>query len=121
ASVEFPGANVETVATGDGLLTVEGLCEADGTRLLEYKSGFGIVSMSPNPSAGEVRILVQTVEESETSVELYTSAGERVFVERWEAVSASREIVVGEHLPSGVYTVILRSPARVDVKQLLVV
>jgi len=124
-SVKCGGVQVsDSVRSGDFIM-VGGYCEEGGDRLLEYSAGFGITKIVPNPAGSLVTIGVRTVELDETSLEIYSSHGARVFSTSWIPASAEeldemKEITLPGDLPNGVYEVVLRSPARRDAKTLII-
>src|SRR5690606_24705944 len=104
-----------------------GICYIGGDRLLESVGSFGIAAIHPNPSGGRVEITVNTVEYGETHLEIYSVYGQRAFSRTWipvlndEGNAASTEtVVLDQALPSGIYQVILTSPARVASRQLII-
>jgi hypothetical protein len=82
--------------------------------------------MAPNPGSGSVTVEVITVEQGSTLLEVYSTAGARVFSTNWVSegvISGSgdlREIRLPADLPSGVYRVVLHTPARQDAKSLVI-
>jgi hypothetical protein len=120
-NVEWSGSVAVETETSDGLLTVSGICEADGARLLEYTGSFGIRNIHPNPLSGaELSIDISTIEVGETFLELYSSSGERIFVERWLGRAEEKTVRLTEDIASGLYWLILRSPTRRDAKQVTI-
>lgn len=98
-------------------------CEEGSDRLLVYRSGFGISKIAPNPANGPVRIETLGVEFGETSLEVYSAYGERVFVESWNPSGESelrREVALPGSMPAGIYEVVFRSPGRHDVQSLVI-
>lgn len=111
----------------NGRLTVTGICYIGGDRLIENVGSFGIAAIHPNPSGGRVEITVNTVEYGETHLEIYSIYGQRAFSRTWipvlneEGNAASTEtMILDQALPSGIYQVILTSPARVASRQLII-
>lgn len=103
----------------------EGFCEEGSDRLLSYTDGFGITKIAPNPAHGSVTIALRTVELESTSLELYSTYGDRIFATTWVPASTEsgdmyREIVLPPDLPGGLYQVVLRSPGRRDSKTLII-
>lgn len=114
-SVVWTTGRVTETQVSSGLLTVEGICEAGGQRLLSYRGSFGIESIVPNPiEKSPARITVHTVEEGATSLEVYSKEGRRVYAEQWEGRSEQRTIIIPETLSNGTYIVVLRSPTKND-------
>lgn len=124
-SVKCGGVQVtDSIRSGDFSMA-EGYCEEGGDRLLEYRAGFGVTKIVPNPAGGRVTIGVRTVELDETSLEIYSAYGARIFSVSWipassEELDEVKEIALPRDLPNGVYEVVLRSPARRDVKTLII-
>ncbi len=108
----------------EGYLRMRGdYCEEGSDRVLVYRSGFGIAKIVPNPSRGPVRIEVLGVEFAETTLELYSSYGDRVFSMRWHPANEAelhREVTLPADIAAGVYQVVLRSPGRHDVRSLVI-
>jgi hypothetical protein len=124
-SVKCGGVQVtDSVRSGDMSMR-GGYCEQGSDRLLEYRPGFGITKIVPNPSRGGAVIDVKTVELDATSLEVYTTTGEKVYVTSWVPASVddadmAREIALPADLPSGMYEVVLRSPGRRDTQTLII-
>ncbi len=103
-----------------GLLTVTGICEEGGDRLIEINGAFGITAISPNPSGGQVEITVAVVEYAETHLEIYNAFGKLAYEKVWtpllntetNSVASTHAFVIDKELPSGLYFVVLTSPAR---------
>lgn len=116
-----------TTIPQNGRLTVLGICHNGGDRLLEQIGPFGITSINPNPSGGRVEITINTVEYGETHLEIYSIYGQRAYSRTWvptlnaEGNAFSTEtIVLDNELPSGIYQVVLTSPARTTSRQLII-
>jgi|GEM_PF-3559994 len=109
----------------EGYLRMRGdYCEEGSDRLLEYRAGFGITKIAPNPASGPVKLEILGVELAATSLELYSSFGDRVFSTTWTPASEGelrREVMLPGNLPGGLYEVVLRSPGRHDVQSLIIV
>lgn len=108
----------------DGFFRMAGnYCEEGSDRLLEYRSGFGIKRITPNPAGGPVKIEILGVEMALTRLEVYSSFGHRVFATAWTPSTVSeleREVILPPDMPGGVYEVVLRSPGRHDVQSLII-
>lgn len=108
----------------DGFFRMAGnYCEEGSDRLLEYRSGFGIKRITPNPAGGAVKIEVLGVEMALTRLEVYSSYGNRVFATAWTPATVpdlEREVMLPADIPGGVYEVVLRSPGRHDVQSLII-
>jgi hypothetical protein len=110
----------------NGLFTLTPICRAGGDRLLDFGEGFGVTKIVPNPSGGKVVIEVRTVEFGATELALYSAGGAQVFATQWSAEQSAEtggelhQIALPMELPSGVYQVLLLTPARRDVKTLII-
>lgn len=114
--------------TNDGRLAVTGVCRNGGDRLVEEIGEFGISSITPNPSGGRVEITVHTIEHGETYLEVYSIYGKKAFSRKWippidaktNLVASTETVVLDDQLPSGIYQVVLRSPARRTTAQMII-
>jgi hypothetical protein len=124
-SVRCGGVQVgDSVRSGDLAMTGR-YCEQGSDRLLEYRKGFGITKIVPNPARTGIAVNVETVALDETNLEIYSSYGERIFATSWIPASAdasemTRDIALPADLPSGLYQVVLRSPGRRDTQTLII-
>lgn len=115
ADVMWITGKVTETQVSAGVLAVEGICEANGQRLLSYRGSFGIETIIPNPvEKSPVQIIVHTVEEGATSLEVYSKEGRRVYTTQWEGRSEQRTITIPDTLSNGTYIVVLRSPTKND-------
>lgn len=125
-SIRFNGLTVTTDST-NGRLGLTPLCLEGGARLLDFGNGFGLTKIVPNPSGREVTIEVRTVELGATKLAVYSSSGVEVMSMEWIAEKSAstggevREVILPSDLPSGVYQVLLLTPARRDVKTVIIV
>lgn len=111
-----------------GLLTITGICEEGGERLLDVNGAFGITSITPNPSDGPVRISVAVVEYAKTYLQVYDMYGRLAYEKVWIPeldtqtgnVLSAHSIDVDAELPSGLYFIILSSPARTATAQMVI-
>ncbi len=115
----YPQIGVERV---DGSLRLLELCErGDNTRLLDYVDQYGIHLVHPNPSAGDVEILVRTLEAAPTQFRVVDVNGRAIKSEQLRPESAGQWFHLRyADLPRGTYTLILSSPARIATERLLV-
>jgi len=125
-SITFSGLTVTTDST-HGRLTLLPICVEGGERLLDFGEGFGVTKIVPNPSGSEVTVEVRTVELGVTRLGVYSSNGVEVVMTQWvadrsaESGGETRRIALPGNLPSGLYQVVLTTPARRDVKSLIIV
>lgn len=127
-------AGVPSTLDSGNMYESPGFCEEgageDGRghadRLLKYRDGFRIKKIAPNPSrGGEIVVDVSTLETEETFLELFDAAGGRVYAVSWTPISMqqedlARDIKLPADLPSGTYTMVLRSPARRAAETLII-
>lgn len=122
-SVKCGGVPVTDSVQG-GYLRMRGdYCEEGSDRVLVYRAGFGISKIAPNPSHGPVRIEILGVEFARTTLEVYSSFGEKVYATSWHPTGESelrREITLPSDIAAGHYELVLRSPGRYDVKSLII-
>lgn len=122
-SVKCGGVPVADSVEG-GYLRMRGdYCEEGSDRVLVYRAGFGISKIAPNPSNGPVRVEILGVEFARTTLEIYSSFGEKVYASSWHPTSEPelrREITLPSDIPAGHYELVLRSPGRYDVKSLII-
>jgi hypothetical protein len=124
-SIDWKGLIVNSDSI-DGSLGLLPYCLSGGARLLDFATGFGVTKVAPNPGSGEIVVEVRTVELGETRLEVYSSSGQRVYVTGWTAESSAstggegRRIILPADMPSGVYQVMLVTPARRDTKTLII-
>jgi len=122
-SVKCGGVPVADSLQGGFLRMTGDYCEEGSDRILMYRAGFGISKIAPNPSHGPVRIEILGVEYAETSLQIYSSFGEKVYETIWHPASEPelrREITLPADIPAGLYEVVLHSPGRYDVKSLII-
>ncbi len=115
----YPRIGVERV---NGSLRLLELCErGDNTRLLDYVDQYGIHLVHPNPSAGDVEILVRTLEASPAQFRVVDVNGRAIKSENLRPETAGQWFHLRyADLPRGTYTLILSSPARIATERLLV-
>jgi hypothetical protein len=124
-SIKCGGVQVtDSIRSGD-MSMAGSYCEEGSDRLLDYRPGFGITKVAPNPSRGGIIVNVRTVELDETSLEIYSSYGERVYTTSWIPASLEdgdmmKDITLPADLPNGFYEVVLRSPGRRDTETLII-
>jgi hypothetical protein len=123
-SMRFSGiVNSDSV---NGLFTLTPICRQGGDRLLDFGDGFGLTKIAPNPSGGQVVVEVRTVELGATQLAVYSAGGAQVFTTEWTAEQSAetggelRQIALPSDLPGGMYQVVLLTPARRDVKTLII-
>lgn len=129
-SLDWPGVGA---TTNGGSLTLVGVCEAGGQRLLQRSGvGFGIRSISPNPADGHVQVQLATVETGSHTLEVHDVAGRVVYHTEWNETvgyNAAGQLVPGAEweavldasgLASGVYQIVLRTPTQVARESLVI-
>lgn len=125
-SITFNGLTV-TSDSIDGRLGLLPICLEGGERLLDFGDGFGVSKIMPNPAGREVAVEVRTVELGTTRLQIYSSGGALVASQEWIAWKPAatggetRRFLLPADLPGGLYQVVLQTPARRDVKTLIIV
>ncbi len=103
----------------NGSLTLDELCEAAGTRLLDYDEEFGIALVAPNPSAGRPEIHVRGIAGEISSLSIYALSGRELLRTEWlyrPHAQESGDLILRPDidLPAGAYRVVFRSSIWTD-------
>ncbi len=125
-SIKYTGLLVTTDSV-NGSLSISPICVEGGNRLLDFGDEFGVAKIVPNPAGREIAVEVRTVELGSTRLVVYSSGGDVVALQEWVATQSAanggelRRIPLPPDLPSGLYQVVLQTPARRDAKPLIIV
>lgn len=127
-------AGVPSTLDSGSMYEALGFCErgegedgrGHGDRLIKYLDGFRINKIAPNPSrGGELVVHLSTLETEETFLEIFDAEGRRVYAVSWTPTGMRqqdlvRDIKLPADIPSGTYTMVLRSPARRAAQTLII-
>lgn len=110
------------IVLAKGTLSLEGLCDVGGNRLVQAYGSFGIKSIRPNPAHDMAEVLFEIVEDGRTTVTVHDALG-RVVARPIDAVVTARRYVVAVSvgdMPAGMYYLELRTPTQVERRALLI-
>ncbi len=114
---------VDTTFYSNGSLAIE-ICRAGGDRLLDF-SYPAFLKISPNPAAGSMEVDLRLLESGIHRLEILSLEGKSVSMKKW-AVPAEGEKKYNfnfdlSSFSSGMYYLILRSPAKIRAYPLMIV
>lgn len=115
--------DTENVDYKDGRMTIE-ICEEGGDRLLEF-SYPAEMKISPNPVTDRLNIDIRVLETGKHHLEIVNVAGQRYPLVQWDVpVNSNKEYQFNINInsfSSGMYYLILRSPARIKALPMMIV
>jgi hypothetical protein len=98
-----------------------GICDEGGTRLLNPDNVEPLMAISPNPSDGNVNIVLNLIEDGATTLRIYNSIGDIVFEKNIDLFTGQMEIVLeSSELCNGLYFVSLQTPTIKKSEQLMI-
>jgi hypothetical protein len=120
---EVVGGNVD-LDTLNGVFTLTGLCEEGGTRLINPNAGeTAIKQVTPNPSSSDVGIIIESIEDGYTTLELIDINGvmiKNIYAGNLTNGTYNFNIDIND-LNSGVYYLVLKTPGLVKTRKLEIV
>jgi hypothetical protein len=107
-SLEFGGIEIDYL-TKNGSLKLININDWGGKRLLR-KQRMELLKIFPVPFDNEVNLMIDSREEADVRIELYSVLGEKVFSENMilEGGVQEKEIKLSKRLSDGVYRIVLR-------------
>jgi VWFA-related protein len=107
--------------TQSGFFKLLGICNEGGTRLINPDGKAVLMSISPNPSDGNVTIDLNLIEKGNTSLKIYNSTGEIVYELKFEEFSGNKILnIETTYLSTGLYFVSLQTPTINKLEQLII-
>src|SRR5690606_16706603 len=120
---DIPSEHFRTgVTTVDGSIEVDGYCEIGGTRFIRTSGAFGL-KVAPSVADQEVDLLIDLVEDSPVTVELFDAAGRRVETIFAGSPGSGRWSIPVDvsSLPQGAYRLRLTTATQVAGADLIVI
>ena len=92
-----------------------------GLRLLK-STGMKLLSVFPNPTNKNLNLMIESSENSDAQIEIYSTLGERVFEQNIELSEGLQEtsIKIPLNLSRGIYRIVLRNRNIVSTKNILI-
>lgn len=120
--LESASADVGTISltTVDGRFALTGLCHSYGTRLINPNGQVYLQSLRPNPANDNASVDISTIETGRTQLTLIDMMGREVarMIDGEVKPGITTVPVPTQHLPSGMYELILQTPTTRSVLQL---
>ncbi|MBM2815416.1 MAG: hypothetical protein HW421_2178 [Ignavibacteria bacterium] len=110
----IPQPLITKIQTSDGII-ISNICKEGGKRLLKPGSP-AVLSVSPNPAGDATLLNIKVLETGEHRLELFDIHGNKKVLGEWSfPIDNSKELALPVDLSSyasGVYFIVLRTPAR---------
>ena len=121
--------SVQNTILTPGYLSLTGICEAGGRRLIRLHNNFGITDVHPDPAHTEMTVVVELIGNRGTAtLRLVGISGKTYFVRQWDLSRTASNGYAYEviripvqQIPSGSYFFLLESPNRIDKKQVRII
>ena len=119
-SLQWVGLNIQNEYE-PGLLKLIGVPDIGGLRLLK-STGMKLLSVFPNPTNKNLNLMIESSENSDAQIEIYSTLGERVFEHNIELSEGLQEtsIKIPLNLSRGIYRIVLRNRNIVSTKNILI-
>lgn len=103
-----------------GTFTLLDICREGGSRLYDEAGVAVALKVTPNPAAESFEVEYALAEDGRISIELFDIAGARAekIIEGERAGGTYRERISSDHLSSGAYLLILRTPTQVVTRRI---
>ena len=104
-----------------GLLKLIGVPDIGGLRLLKT-AGIELLSVFPNPTNNILNLMIESSENIDALIEIYTTLGEKVFEHNIELSKGLQEanIKTPSDLSSGIYRIVLRSRNVISTRNIFI-
>ena len=122
-SLIFIGAQMQTTLQ-NGSLTLTGVHEVNGEkRLLQFNWGAKFLQVAPNPTNGQLNLIIESSNPQNSILELQNLLGEKLTFYELNLNKNIEDIKLSlpDNLNSGQYLLILKSTNNVDLKQIFII
>ncbi|MDP4199817.1 MAG: T9SS type A sorting domain-containing protein [Bacteroidota bacterium] len=119
-SVVWTNGRPVTTSLRSGLFQLLGVCTEGGKRLFSANGYFGISSIAPNPTSGNLSIKYHLIESGKTSFRIVDMLGRvvRTVLDAEQNAGAYDVQLDLSSLPCGIYTTILQSPTQRECRRM---
>ena len=119
--VELVGGTTTQISKINGIFALLGLCLEGGTRLIHSSTPLSLLSVSPNPSDGNVTIDINLIEDGVSALKIFNSNG--FLMEKMNfTTSGSRTIELEtKNFSNGLYFITIETPTLFDKAKLMLV